>query len=380
MDNVQPKALPEVKLPPLKQVGKPLRRVDALGKAVGATVYAADFTMPNMLHAKVLRSCRPHARIVQLDVSKAREAPGVVCVMTGEDVKGAKLNTDLPGQTGREARAGSDAPVLALETVRYVGEPIAQVAAETVAAAEDALERIEIEYEDLPAVFDPEEAMKPGAPILFEPDNVVCRYAIRKGDLERGMAEADQIVERTYKMPFVEHAYLEPDGGVAWIDEQGVINIRVCTQVIEHFRSIARALGVPQNRIRVRGTMVGGGFGSKEDVTVEIFLAFLARETGRPVKLVYTREEQFAATAKRHPFTITHKTGVKKDGRITASKITMTADSGAYPYLTPYVLLYATGMAAGPYKVDNIHVDSVAGAVGTRSKPGTAQKAQGDDP
>jgi len=360
MDNVLPKPLPEVNLPPLKQVGRPLRRVDALGKAVGATVYAADYSMPNMLHAKVLRSPVPSARIVQLDVSKARALPGVACILTGEDVKGAKLNTDLPGQTGREARAGSDAPVLALDAVRYVGEPIALVAAETLALAEKALQLIEIEFEELPGVFSPEEALKSGAPVLFEPDNVVARYKIRKGDLEAGMAEADAIVENTFKMPFVEHAYLEPDGGVAWVDEQGVINIRVCTQVIEHFRSIARALGVPQNRIRIRGTMVGGGFGSKEDITVEIFLAFLARETGRPVKLVYTREEQFAATAKRHPFTITHRTGVKADGRITAAQITMVADSGAYPYLSPYVLLYATGMAAGPYRIDNVHVDSIA--------------------
>ncbi len=362
MDDVQPKPLPEVNLPDLNQVGKPLRRVDALGKAVGATVYAADFTMPNMLHAKVLRSDRPHARIVRLDPSQAKALDGVACVLTGDDVKGAKLNTDLPGQTGREARSGSDAPVLALDTVRYVGEPIALVAAETLDLAEEALRLIDVEYEDLPAVFDPEEAMKPGAPILFEPDNVVSRYTIRKGDLDAGMAEADLVVESTFRMPFVEHAYLEPDAGVAWVDEQGVINIRVATQVVEHFRSIARALGVPQNRIRIRGTMVGGGFGSKEDITVEIFLAFLTRETGRPVKLVYTREEAFLATSKRHPFTITHRTGVKKDGRITASQIEMVADSGAYPYLTPYVLLYATGMATGPYKIDNVRIDSVAAA------------------
>jgi len=331
MDHIQPKPLPETKLPLLRQIGKSLRRVDALGKAVGATVYAADYSMPNMLHAKVFRSPVPSARITKLDVGKARALPGVACVMTGDDVHGAKLNTDLPGQTGRETRSGSDAPVLAADIVRYVGEPIALVAA-------------------------------PGAPILFDPNNVVAEYKIRKGDLDAGMAEADVIVENTFKMPFVEHAYLEPDGGVAWIDEQGVINIRVCTQVIEHFRSIARALNVPQNRIRIRGTMVGGGFGSKEDITVEIFLAFLTRETGRPVKLVYTREEAFASTAKRHPFTITHRTGVKKDGRITASHIKMVADSGAYPYLTPYVLLYATGMATGPYKIDNLHVDSVAAA------------------
>jgi len=359
---IQPKPLPETKLPPLRQVGKPLRRVDALGKAVGATVYAADYSMPNMLHAKVFRSTMPSARITRLDVSKARALPGVACVLTNEDAPNAKLNTDMPGQTGKKARAGSDAPVLAKDVVRYVGEPIALVAAETLALAEQALRLIEMDYEELPVLSDPEEALKPGAPILFEPDNAVARWKIRKGDLEAGMAQADVIVENTFKMPFLEHCYLEPDGGVAWVDEQGVINIRVCTQVIEHFRSIARALDVPQNRIRIRGTMVGGGFGSKEDITVEIFLALLARATGQPVKLVYTREEVFTSTAKRHPFTITHRTGVKKDGRITAAQVTMVADSGAYPYLSPYVLLYATGMAVGPYKIDNVHVDSVAAA------------------
>ncbi len=354
------KPLPPVDLPELRQVGKPLRRVDALGKAVGATVYGADYSMPNMLHAKVFRSSKPSARIKYLDVSKAKALPGVVCVLTGTDVPGAKLTTDMPGQTGKEARSGSDAPVLASEVVRFVGEPIALVAAETVSIAERALELIEIEYELLPGVFDPLEAMKPGAPVIFEPDNVVARWKIRKGDLDAGFEAADVVVENTYRVPFVEHAYLELESGVAWVDEQGIINIRVGTQVIEHFRNIARAVGVPQNKIRVRGTLVGGGFGGKEDITVEIFLAMLAKETQKPVKLVYTREESFIAQSKRHPFVITSRVGVKKNGRITAAKIDMIADSGAYPYLSPYVLLYATIMASGPYKIDNIHVDSAA--------------------
>ncbi|MEN6368556.1 MAG: xanthine dehydrogenase family protein molybdopterin-binding subunit, partial [Thermotogota bacterium] len=357
-------------------MGKPLRRVDALGKAVGATVYAGDFSMPNMLHAKVFRSPAPSARIVRLDVSKARALPGVACVLTGTDLPDAKLATDMPGQTGRAARKGSDAPVLATDVVRFHGEPIALIAAETVEIAEQAMRLIDLGLEPLPAVFDPEEALKPDAPRVYADGansasgddaeladrNVVARWTIRKGNLERGMAEADLVVENTYRVPFVEHAYLEPEAGVGWIDEQGVINLRICTQVIEHFRSVAKALGIPENRVRVQGTMVGGGFGSKEDVTVEIFLALLARATGRPVKLVYTREESFLATSKRHPFTITHRTGVKRTGRITAAEIKMTADSGAYPYLTPYVLLYATGTATGPYKIDNVHVDSVAAA------------------
>jgi CO/xanthine dehydrogenase Mo-binding subunit len=339
-----------------------LRRVDALGKAVGATVYAGDFSMPNMLYAKVFRSPVPSARIVRLDVSKARALPGVACVLTGADLPNARLATDLPGQSGRAQRKGSDAPVLAIDVVRFHGEPMALVAAETLEIAEAALQLIDLELSPLPGVFCPEEALGPEAPRLCGDTNIVSEYHIRKGDVEKGMAQADVIVENTFYVPFVEHAYLEPEAGVAWVDEQGVITIRVCTQVVEHFRTVAKALGIPQNRVRVQGTMVGGGFGGKEDVTVEIFLALLARATGRPVKLVYTREESFLATSKRHPFKITHRTGVKRTGRITAAEITMLADSGAYPYLTPYVLLYATGMAAGPYKIDNVKIDSVAAA------------------
>jgi len=362
MSHIVPKPLPPHDLPPLKQIGQPLRRVDALGKAVGATVYAGDFSMPNMLHAKVFRSPIPSGRIVRLDVARARALPGVVCVLTGADLPNARLATDLPGQTGRAQRKGSDAPVLATDVVRFHGEPVALVAAESLEVAEAALQLIDFKYEALPGVFCPEEALKPEAPRLCGDTNIVSEYHIRKGDVEKGMAQADVIVENTFYVPFVEHAYLEPEAGVAWVDEQGVITIRVCTQVVEHFRTVAKALGVPQNRVRVIGTMVGGGFGGKEDVTVEIFLALLARATGRPVKLVYTREESFLATSKRHPFKITHKTGVKRTGRITAAEITMLADSGAYPYLTPYVLLYATGMAAGPYKIDNVKIDSVAAA------------------
>lgn len=357
---IEVKPLPPVNLPELRQVGKPLRRIDALGKAVGATVFAGDYSMPGMLHARVLRSSEPSARIRRLDVSRARALPGVVCVLTAADLPDGKLTTDIPGQTGQKQRAGSDVPVLASEVVRFVGEAIALVAAETRSIAEQALELIEIEYEPLAGVFDPLEAMKPGAPVVHEPDNIVARWRIRRGDVEAGMAAADLIVENSFRMPFVEHAYLEPEAGMAWVDEQGVINIRVCTQVVEHFRSVAQAVGVPQNKIRVRGTMVGGGFGGKEDITVEIYLALLAKHTQRPVRLVYSREESFVAQSKRHPFTISHRTGVTRNGRIIAAEITLMADSGAYPYLSPYVLLYATIMATGPYRIGNLRVDGVA--------------------
>jgi CO/xanthine dehydrogenase Mo-binding subunit len=356
---VQVKPLPPVSLPELRQVGKPLRRVDAMGKAVGATVYAGDFSMPHMLHAKVFRSTQASARIKRLDVSGARSLAGVVCVLTAADVPNAKLVTDIPGQTGQKQRAGSEVSVLAVDRVRFYGEPIALVAAETLDIAERAMQLIEIEYEPLPGVYDPIEAMKPGAPIVHAPDNVVARWKIRRGDVDTGLAEADVIVENTFRVPYQEHAYLEPEAGVSWIDERGVLNIRVSTQVIEHFRSIARAVGIPQNKIRIQGTMVGGGFGGKEDITVEIYLALLAQHTHRPVKLVYTREESIYAHSKRHPYIIKHRTGVKKNGRITAAKIEVISDSGAYPYLSPYVLLYTAVMAPGPYRVDNLHVDAV---------------------
>lgn len=356
------KPLPAVDLPELRQIGKPLRRVDALGKTTGATVYAADFTMPNMLHAQVFRSSEPAARIKKLDVSRARALPGVVCVLTHEDLPDGKLVTDMPGQTGQKRRKGSDAPVLASDRVRFAGEPIALVAAERLDIAERALELIDIEYEPLPGVFDPLEALKPGAPITYEPDNVVSTWNIHKGDVKAGMAAADVIVENTFRVPFIDHAYLEPEAGVAWMDGQGVINIRVCTQVVEHFRSIARAVGVPHNKIHIQGTMLGGGFGGKEDITVEIFLALLAKHTRRPVKLVYTREESIQAHSKRHPFVITHRTGVKKNGRITGAEIEMVSDAGAYPYLSPYVLLYAAVASTGPYRVDNLKVHGVSAA------------------
>ena len=203
-------------------MGKPLRRVDAMGKAVGTTVYAGDFSMPRMLHAKVFRSTQASARIKRLDVSQARSLPGVVCVLTAADVPNAKLVTDIPGQTGQKQRAGSEVPVLAVDRVRFYGEPIALIAAETLDIAERAMQLIEIEYEPLPGVYDPLEAMKPGAPIVHPPDNVVARWKIRKGDLDAGFAEADVIVENTFRVPYQEHAYLEPEAGVAWMDERGV--------------------------------------------------------------------------------------------------------------------------------------------------------------
>lgn len=341
------------------QVGKPLVRTDAPGKAIGKTPYAGDYVMPGMLHAKVLRSPEASARLTRLDVEKARALKGVACVLTANDLPDRLSPTDMPGQTG-QARLKTDQQILVRERVRYHGEPLALVAAESADIAEQALALIDYELAPLAGVFDPADAMKPGATLVQGDDNIVGRHVIKKGDMIGGFAAADVVIERTYRTQFIEHAFLEPEVGLAWIDENDVVNIRVSTQVIEHFRFIADAIGVPHNKMRIMGALVGGGFGGKEDITVEVYLALLAKHTGRPVRLEFSREDSFKGHGKRHPFTMTYKTGVKHDGTITALDVRMLSDAGAYVYLSPYVLLYAAVAAPGPYRIDNLHVEALS--------------------
>jgi CO/xanthine dehydrogenase Mo-binding subunit len=350
---------PEPNIPELKQVGKPLPRTDAPGKAFGRTLFAGDLVMPGMLHCKVLRSTRASARVRTIDVARAKALAGVRCVMTADDLAGRMLTTDIPGQTG-ERSFNTVQPILAKEQVRFYGEPIGLIAAETAEIAERAVELIEVDYEPLPAVFDPFEALKPGAPVIQGTDNIISKYRIRAGDVEKGFAAADLVVENTFSTHFQEHAFLETEAGIAWLDENEVVNLRMSTQVVEHFRAVAEALDLPHNRIRIQAMPTGGGFGGKENLTIEIFLALLALATRAPVRLTYTREESFLSHGKRHPFTILHRTGVTRDGAITAWSVDITADSGAYPQLSPYVLLYATIAATGPYRVENVAIDSRA--------------------
>jgi CO/xanthine dehydrogenase Mo-binding subunit len=352
MTQVEQRPLPNVQY---RQLGKPLPRTDAPGKVAGKTLYAGDFVMPGMLHVKVVRADIASARLCRLDVSKARALDGVACVLTAAELPDRAAATDIPGQTGQK-RLNTDQQILVKERVRYFGEPIALVAAATRDIAERAAELIEFDLEPMPGVYDPEEALWPGAPIVQGTNNVVAVHKIKKGDVEAGFAAADFIVENTFKTPFQEHAFLEPEVGLAWIDENEVVNIRVSTQVIEHFRSIAEAIGVAHNKVRILGALVGGGFGGKEDLTVEVYLALLAKHTGRPVRLEYSREDSFVGHGKRHPFKLTYRTGVTRGGKITALDVRVIADSGAYVYLSPYVLLYCAVAAPGPYRVDNLNV------------------------
>ena len=360
---------------PLRLVGRPLPRHDARDKVAAATAYAADWAMPGMLHAAVLRSPYPSARIVKLETAGAQRMPGVAVVLTAKDVPRNTLSTDVPGQTTAVGPLRATLYVLALERVRHQGEPVALVAAETLEQARAAAEAIDVEYEPVPGVFGPEAALAPGAPRVHEGGNVLAEWRIVRGDLAAAFARAAVVVEGEYATQLVDAASLEPEAGVAWIDSDGVITIRVSTQVIEHFRDVAEALQVPQNRVRVIGTYLGGGFGGKEDVTVEVYLGLLALKTGRPVRMVWTRQESLLARAKRHPYRMRYRTGALATGEIVAQQIELLADAGAYAYLSALVLLYSTVTAAGPYRAPAVRVE--ARVAYTNNPPTSAMRGFG---
>jgi CO/xanthine dehydrogenase Mo-binding subunit len=299
----------------------------------------------------------------------------VATVMTAKDVPHNTLWTDVPGQTTQVGPLRARLHVLAENRIRHQGEPVALVAAETEEQAREAAEAVVVDYEALPGVFDPVAALEPGAPAVHEEGNLLAHWRVARGDVTAGFARADVVVEGEYRTQFVDAAYLEPESGVAWIDSGGVITIRLSTQVIEHFRDVAEVLNVPQNRVRVIGTYLGGGFGGKEDVTVEVYLGLLAWETKRPVKMVWTRQESLLARAKRHPYRLWYRTGALRTGEIVAQQIELLGDSGGYAYLSALVLLYSTVTAAGPYRVPAVSVD--ARVAYTNNPPTSAMRGFG---
>jgi CO/xanthine dehydrogenase Mo-binding subunit len=235
-----------------------------------------------MVHAVVVRSPHACARIRRLDTKRALAMPGVAAVLTAADVPRNTFWTDVPGQTTAVGPLRARLHVLAQERVRHQGEPVALVAAETVEQAYAAAEMVEVDYEPSAGVFDPEAALAPEAPLVHEGTNLLAQWRVARGDVEAAFERAAVVVEGEYRTQFVDSSYLEPESGVAWLDADGVITIRVSTQVIEHFRDVADALAVPQNRVRVIGTYLGGGFGGKEDVTVEVYLGLLQQKGVTP--------------------------------------------------------------------------------------------------
>jgi len=332
-------------------IGQSIPQPDALEKALGTTRFSDDITLPGMLWGCALRSPVANARIRRLDVEKARRLPGVHAVLTAADIPGVNLRGNILG-------ARDDQPVLAKDLVRAVGEPIALVAAESMDLAEEAISRIKVEYEQLPPLEDPVAAAEPGSPQIDERGNVIANYGYTRGDIKEGFAKAAAIVEETFRTQCAEHAYLEPEAGVAWLDPGGVIHIRCGTQMIENFRFVARILGVPHNQVRIECPLVGGGFGGKIMITIEPFLALLVKATGRPVRMALKREESILSSTKRHPFIMRYKVGADAAGRLTALEVDLIGDAGAYTDVSDIIGKYSIGLLTGPYRCPNVQVQS----------------------
>lgn len=345
----------------LTLVGNPVMRHDAWAKAKGDQLYSDDFTMPNMLYGKVLRSKHAAAILKSIDTSKAKALPGVKAVLTADDVY---INQDISkfGQM-RDVGGGFEGlyKVLAHGKIRSKSEPIAIVAAETEEIAADACKLIEVDYEVTEGVFDPREAIKDNYLVSSEDEsNVIMRTQIQCGDVSKAWDECDVIVEDDYYTSPHEHAYLETEGGVGWLDENGVVTLRVGTQVLEHYRTIAKCVNLPHTHVRNMSVPMGGGFGGKEDITVETFITLLVMATKCPVKMIWSREESIESHSKRHPEYLHYKTGATKDGKIIAQEAYIVMDGGSYTYCTPWVQMYSTYAGGGPYKIPNVHVKSVS--------------------
>ena len=355
-------------------IGKSVARADARGKVTGEALFPGDINLPNQAYMKVLFANRPHAIVRAIDTSAAEALPGVLAVFTAKDVPvneyGLIMN-DQPVLCG----PGSSKPYA--ERVRFVGDQVALVIAESEEIAARGRDLIRVDYEDLPVVTDVLEAMKAGdeganqgayhAPLHPEKgSNVFCHYRIRKGEVEAGFAQADVVVEEEYHTPAQEHAFLQPEAGIAYMDEAGRVTVQVAGQwTHEDQEQIAHALGLPLEQVRVIYPAIGGAFGGREDMSVQIILALAVwrlhqRGIDRPVKIIWSREESIIGHHKRHPYILRAKWGARRDGKLVAARVEVIADGGAYAYTSTKVLGNATLMCTGPYEIPNVSVDTYA--------------------
>ncbi|MCZ7663218.1 MAG: xanthine dehydrogenase family protein molybdopterin-binding subunit [Thermoleophilia bacterium] len=328
--------------------------LDGSQKLRGAAKYAGDLSVPGMLHGVTLFAPVPRALVKAIDAGRARKMPGVV-VLTADNVSGSN----------RFGPVKRDQPVLVGpgEEARFVGDALALVAAESPALAREARDRIEVELEELPVVSSIEEALQGGAPAVHAevPDNVCARGEVTMGDVEAGFAQAAVIVEETVRTPRQEHAYLEPEAALATFDERGRVILYSCVQDPYYFGyDIAQAVGLPANRLRVVATPLGGGFGGKDDITLQAHTVLLALHSGRPVRMVYSREESIRAHPKRHPMEIRLKVGATENGFLTALEAQVLTDAGAYTGRSPVVVTVALHSLSGPYAIPNLKLQGVS--------------------
>ena len=355
----------------------------AVGESVGALAgpqvvtgqarYTFDLDVPGVLHLKVLRSPHPHARIVAVSIEAALSVPGVELVLTHADDPGKLFST---AQHENVAEDPADTRVLD-DVVRYAGQRVAAVVATSEAAAEAGCRAIIVEYEVLPAVLDPFAAMEPGAPLVHDvPRNVIGELHASMGDVEAGFAEADAVCEQTFSTARVQHAALETHGAVGWLDDDGRLVIRTSSQTpFLTRRALASLFDLPPDRVRVFTGRVGGGFGGKQEMLVEDLVALAVLRLGRPVKLEYTRAEQFTSATTRHPFTVTLAAGARRDGSLTAMRLRVVADTGAYGNHGPSVMYHGCHESLAVYRCANKRTDAYS--VYTNTVPAGAFRGYG---
>jgi CO/xanthine dehydrogenase Mo-binding subunit len=365
---------------PYATIGQPVGRAEGPEKVTGTAIYPADINLPGTLVGKCLRSPYPYARIKSIDASAARRVPGVHAVLTGFDLPDVLI--------GRMLR---DMPILARDVVRFAGQKVAAVAAEDADSAEEALTRIEVEYEELTPVLDPLAAMQPDAPVLHprfqsyigrsnrpqEHPNIVDHAVWQKGDVEQGFAEADYVFEHTFRTQHQHQGYIEPHASVVYLDEQGRAQVWLNSKMPFQVRQqLAEGIDLPQERVRINPTFIGGDFGGKGSYMDTHVAYWLSKATGRPIRMVMTYVEELMAANPRHPAVMTFKTGVKRDGTITARHAKLIFDSGAYAAFKPARGVTYGSRCAGPYKMGHMRVDAYM--VYTNHVPCGSMRAPGD--
>ena len=346
-------------------IGQSFSRLDAFAKVTGQALFPGDINLPNQAYMKILFANRPHALIKHIDTTRAEVLPGVIAVLTAKDVPVNEYGLIMPDQP---VLCGPGSSKSFADRVRFIGDQVALVIAETEQIAAEGRDLIEVDYENLPVITNPLEAMNEKAALLH-PDhgsNIFCHYRIRKGDVEEAFNQADLIIEGEYHTPSQEHAYLQPEAGLGYIDEESRVTVIVAGQwTHEDQEQIAHALNLPTDRIRVIYPAIGGAFGGREDMSVQIVLALAAwhlhqRGISRPIKIIWSREESIIGHHKRHPYILRSRWGATREGKVIAAEVEVIADGGAYAYTSTKVLGNATLMCTGPYEIPNVKVDSYA--------------------
>lgn len=334
----------------LNVIGKNIIRVDAHSKVTGKAIYPQDIYMDDMVYGKTLRSDVAHAYI-KIDTREAEKVDGVLKVFTYKDIP----KENIYGVVLK------DHEVFASKKVIRIGEPIAFIVGETEKACKEGYKKIKVEYEEIPSVFDPIEAMKEDSPKIHGDSNIIFHYKLRHGDIEEGKKKCKYIVENTYKSPMVEHVFLQPEAGISYLEEDGTVVIAIATQYPHYDREeVAINLGLPEERVKIINTAVGGAFGGREDISMQIHLGLAAMVLKRPVKTIYSREESFLAHSKRHPIIMKYKTGADENGILQYMEAELIGDSGAHCSWAINVLRKAGVHATGPYVIPNVKVDSIA--------------------